>query len=58
MSSKHKMDDKIYVVNENKKLSMYDLLAYFFEHGSLRVSDLHLKVGCPPTYRVDGSLQK
>jgi twitching motility protein PilT len=24
----------------------------------MRVSDLHIKVGCPPTYRVDGRMQK
>jgi twitching motility protein PilT len=37
---------------------MQDLLDYFEQHGRMRVSDLHLKVGNPPVYRVDGLLQK
>ncbi|KPK83967.1 MAG: hypothetical protein AMJ81_06890 [Phycisphaerae bacterium SM23_33] len=37
---------------------MQDLLAWFAKHGTMRVSDLHLKVGCPPVYRVDGRLKK
>ncbi|MEE8386493.1 MAG: PilT/PilU family type 4a pilus ATPase, partial [Dehalococcoidia bacterium] len=37
---------------------MGDLLKYFVEHGSLRVSDLHLKADSPPIYRVDGLMQK
>jgi len=36
---------------------MADLLARFHKEGSMRVSDLHLKVSRPPVYRVDGSLQ-
>jgi len=52
------IDVKIYSVSSDKKLSMRDLLKFFYEHGSLRVSDLHLKVGEPPTYRVDGVLQR
>lgn len=38
--------------------SMGELLDYFGEAGRLRVSDLHLKVGEPPTYRIDGNLQR
>ena len=52
------LDVKVYAVSSDKKLSMRDLLQFFYEHGSLRVSDLHLKVGEPPTYRVDGVLQR
>jgi len=52
------LDVKVYAVSSDKKLSMRDLLKFFYEHGSLRVSDLHLKVGEPPTYRVDGILQR
>ena len=52
------VDTKVYSATENKKLSMRDLLNYFHEHGSLRVSDLHLKVSTPPTYRIDGKLQQ
>ena len=35
-----------------------ELLDYFGKAGRLRVSDLHLKVGEPPVYRVDGLLEK
>ncbi len=58
MTSKHSMDEKIYTISEDQSFSMQDLLDYFVKHGSLRVSDLHLKVGSPPVYRVDGKLQK
>jgi len=58
MSLPNAIDEKVYAVAENRKLSMKDLLEYFTQHGSLRVSDLHLKVGIPPTYRLDGQLQK
>jgi len=33
-------------------------LAYFEEHGAMRISDLHIKVGAPPAYRIDGDLVK
>ena len=52
------LDTKIYAATPDRKLSLKDLLDYFAKHGSMRVSDLHLKVGVPPVYRVDGSLQK
>jgi twitching motility protein PilT len=57
MSGKHALDKKVYAVGE-RKLSMQDLLDYFAQQGKMRVSDLHLKVGVPPVYRVDGLLQK
>jgi len=34
------------------------MLAYFEEKGAMRVSDLHIKIGAPPTYRIDGNLVK
>jgi twitching motility protein PilT len=52
------IDTRLYPVAPDRALSMRDLLEYFAKHGSLRVSDLHLKVGSPPIYRIDGSLQK
>ncbi len=52
------LDQKIYAASAKRMLSLRDLLDYFAKRGSLRVSDLHLKVGTPPTYRVDGDLQK
>lgn len=58
MPSKRPIEEKTYAVDADRTLSMRDLLKYFAEHGSLRVSDLHLKVKCPPIYRVDGMLQR
>lgn len=58
MPSKRPIEAKTYAVDADRTLSMRDLLKYFAEHGSLRVSDLHLKVKCPPIYRVDGMLQR
>jgi twitching motility protein PilT len=58
MPDQEKLTIKVYAASDDRKLSMYDLLRYFEQHGSMRVSDLHIKVGCPPTYRVDGRLQK
>ena len=52
------MDSMVYAATADRTLSMRDLLNYFCTHGSLRVSDLHLKAGSPPTYRVDGQLQR
>lgn len=34
------------------------MLAYFEEKGVMRVSDLHIKIGVPPVYRIDGDLVK
>ncbi len=58
MSASSLMDTKVYAVSKERRLSMRDLLKFFYEHGSLRVSDLHIKVGDPPTYRIDGMLQR
>ena len=58
MTFEQTLDSKVYEVSPDRKLSMRDLLNYFAQQGALRVSDLHLKVGCPPTYRVDGDLKK
>lgn len=58
MQDKPGFDEKLYAVSAERKLSVRDLLEYFTKHGSMRVSDLHMKVGVPPVYRVDGALQK
>ena len=42
----------------SKRVSMLDLLDYFESAGLMRVSDLHLKVGQPPWYRIDGKLRR
>ena len=52
----HGFDDLVYDTG-NGRLSLRDLLDFFTKAGSMRVSDLHLKVGLPPTYRVDGDLE-
>jgi twitching motility protein PilT len=58
LSTQRVMDAKVYKHSQGRSLSLQDLLDYFRRQGSLRVSDLHLKVGCPPVYRVDGDLQR
>lgn len=49
---------KAYTTENMGKLSILDMLNYFLEKGAMRVSDLHLKVGAPPTYRIDGDMVK
>ena len=38
MPTEYSMDDKVYAVSDDRKLSMTDMLEYFAQHGSLRVS--------------------
>ena len=52
------VNDKVYRFSEDRLYSMRDLLDYFLQRGAMRVSDLHLKVKSPPTYRIDGQLQR
>ena len=49
---------KVYATENLGKRSILDMLAYFEQHGAMRVSDLHIKVGAAPAYRIDGSLVK
>lgn len=49
---------KVYPTKNLGNMSILDMLAYFEEKGAMRVSDLHIKVGVPPTYRIDGDLIK
>ncbi|MBK8269956.1 MAG: PilT/PilU family type 4a pilus ATPase [Planctomycetes bacterium] len=58
MSTEITLDTPVYKVSEFKTICMMDLLDYFAQAGTMRVSDLHIKVGSPPIYRVDGSLQR
>src|SRR4030042_6652973 len=58
MSTEYSSSAKVYTAADLGDFSILDLLAYFQEHGAMRVSDLHLKVGAPPTYRIDGDLVK
>ncbi len=47
---------KVYPTDNLGKYSILDMLNYFQEQGAMRVSDLHIKVGAPPVYRIDGDL--
>ena len=58
MSTEMSIDTKVYPTGDGTKLSMTDMLDYFQKHGALRVSDLHIKVGAVPAYRIDGDLVK
>jgi twitching motility protein PilT len=58
MSAGYSASAKVYTAADLGDFSILDLLAYFQEHGAMRVSDLHLKVAAPPTYRIDGNLVK
>lgn len=49
---------KVYPTDNLGKFSILDMLKYFEEYGAMRVSDLHLKVNAPPTFRIDGDLVK
>jgi len=58
MNTNITVDTKIYLDNDGNSLSMIDMLSYFEKHGAMRVSDLHIKAGAVPVYRIDGNLVK
>jgi twitching motility protein PilT len=58
MSEQFLISNKVYPTAEHGYFSLADMLDYFLKRGALRVSDLHLKVGAPPAYRIDGDLVK
>ncbi len=58
MTEEYPASAKVYSTAEFGKFSLIDMLAYFEEHGAMRVSDLHIKVGASPAYRIDGNLVK
>jgi len=58
MSEGYVITAKVYTTSEFGKFSVMDMLNYFEKKGAMRVSDLHIKVGAPPTYRIDGDLVK
>ncbi len=58
MTGQYNATEKVYQTENMGRLSIIDMLAYFQEKGAMRVSDLHIKVGAPPTYRIDGDLAK
>jgi twitching motility protein PilT len=58
MTQEYPPSAKVYPTENLGKYSILDMLKYFEEHGAMRVSDLHIKVGSPPAYRIDGNLVK
>ncbi len=58
MSEQYSASDKVYSTENLGKWSILDMLNYFEEKGAMRVSDLHIKIGAPPVYRIDGDLVK
>jgi twitching motility protein PilT len=58
MAEDYSASAKVYPTEKMGKFSILDMLDYFEKHGAMRVSDLHIKVGAPPAYRVDGDLVK
>jgi twitching motility protein PilT len=58
MAVQQEITKSVYQTEDMGQLSIKDMLSYFEEMGTMRVSDLHIKVGAPPTYRIDGDLQK
>ncbi len=58
MAEEYIASAKVYMTENLGKLSILDMLKYFEEKGAMRVSDLHLKIGAPPAYRIDGDLVK
>ncbi len=58
MAEDYSASAKVYPTTEQGPFSILDMLDYIAKHGAMRVSDLHIKVGTPPAYRVDGDLVK
>ncbi|MHC4123585.1 MAG: type IV pilus twitching motility protein PilT [Planctomycetota bacterium] len=58
MAQGYSVSEKVYATENVGDLSILDMLKYFEEKGAMRVSDLHLKITAPPTYRIDGDLVK
>ena len=58
MSQGYSIAAKVYPTENLGIMSILDMLNYFVEKGAMRVSDLHIKVGAAPSYRIDGDLIK
>ena len=58
MAQEYSINSKVYKTDGFGDWSMEDMLDYFKKHGVMRVSDLHIKVGVQPTFRIDGNLVK
>ncbi len=57
MSVTAALSERLYVASDNLRMSMLDLLGPFKRQGIAHVTDLHLKVSRPPSYRVDGEVK-
>jgi twitching motility protein PilT len=58
MSQDYSVTAKVYKTADAGDWSIEDMFEYFKKHGAMRVSDLHIKIGVQPTFRVDGDLMK
>jgi len=58
MTEEYPASAKVYPTENIGMFSIIDMLDYFEKKGAMRVSDLHIKVGAAPTYRIDGDLVK
>ncbi len=58
MAQEYSINAKIYRTTDAGDWGIEDMLSYFKKHGVMRVSDLHIKIGVQPTFRVDGDLMK
>lgn len=58
MGQDYSITAKVYKTADAGDWSIEDMFGYFKKHGAMRVSDLHIKVGVQPTFRVDGDLMK
>jgi twitching motility protein PilT len=58
MSEQYPASAKVYSTENLGNWSILDMLVYFEEKGAMRISDLHIKIGVPPVYRIDGELVK
>ena len=56
MNELYHIAKKVYPSDKMGMLSMLDMLDFFIKRGPMRVSDLHVKVGAAPAYRIDGDM--
>ena len=58
MTEQYIASAKVYTTADGKIFSIMDMLNYFEKHGAMRISDLHIKTGAEPAFRIDGDLVK
>ncbi|MHC4394305.1 MAG: type IV pilus twitching motility protein PilT [Planctomycetota bacterium] len=58
MAEEYPASSKVYLTDDGVKFSILDMLAYFEKYGAMRISDLHIKIGVQPAFRIDGDLVK